>query len=90
MQLPLPDHVHRLDSGNELHCAPERFKPQHWICDSLHDPVVLLDDVVEILRLAQLDVQTSTIVDAVDCRSVGTAFVDGDFLGQAVQIDGAL
>jgi hypothetical protein len=59
-QLPLLDHVHGLDSGDQLHCAPERFEPQHWICDSLHSSVVLLDDIVEVFALASFDIEQVT------------------------------
>ena len=52
--------------------------------------MVLLDDVVEVLDLAHLDVRTGIGLNAFDGRRVRTALVDRDFLGHAVQIDGAL
>ena len=51
-QLPLLDHVHGLDSGEQFHRSPERLTSKHRICDSLHSPVILLGDVVENLALA--------------------------------------
>ena len=60
------------------------------MCDSLHGPAVLLDEVIEILRLAQSDVQAGVGSHAANGRGVGAAFVDSDLRGQAMQIDGAL
>jgi hypothetical protein len=48
VQLPLLQHMHCLDAGNQSLCTPERFEAQHWTGDSLHRPVILLDEVVEI------------------------------------------
>ena len=66
VQLPLLDHVHGLDSGEQFPRTPERLESQHRICDSLHSPVILLDDVVEDLALAQLNVKAGVLIDAVD------------------------
>ncbi len=52
--------------------------------------MALRDNIVEIFRLAKFGVQAGVGIDAANGRDVGTAFVDGDFLRQAVQIDGAL
>ena len=52
--------------------------------------MVLLYYIVEILRLPQLNIKTGVNIDTFDSSCVGTAFVDGDLLRQAVQIDGAL
>src|ERR1019366_9887308 len=51
--------------------------------------VVLLDDVVEVLRLAQPDVCAGVSAHSLDGRRVGAALVDGDLLRHAVQFDGA-
>ena len=56
VQLPLLDHVHGINSGDQFVRAPKRLEAHHRICDSLHRPVVLLDKVVEILGLAKFDV----------------------------------
>ena len=90
MQLPLLDHVHGLDSGEQFPRTPERLESEHRICDSLHSPVILLDDVVEDLALAQLNVKAGVLIDAVDSGRVGSIFVDGYLLRQAMQVDGSL
>jgi hypothetical protein len=71
-KLPLLDHVHGLDAGEQLPRTPERLEAQHRIRDPFHSPVVLLHDVVEILRLAQFNVQAGVCIDTVDGRRVGT------------------
>ena len=53
-------------------------------------PVVLLDDVVQVFVLEHQDVNTGISLDTFNSRRVGTAIVNGDFLGQAVLADGAL
>ena len=52
--------------------------------------MVLLDDVVQIFGLPQCNIKASIFIDAFDGGRVGPAFVDGNFLGQIVQIDGVL
>ena len=52
--------------------------------------MILLDEVVEVFRLAQLDVWAGIGTHALDGRRVGAAPVDRDLLGQTVQLDGAL
>ena len=56
VELAFLDDVHRLDARQNDACAAERFEAHHRPHDPLDGPVVLLDDVVEVLRLAQLDV----------------------------------
>ena len=87
---PFFDHVHGLDSSEKLQSAAERYESQHWICDSLDGPVDLLDDVVEVLALAHLDIKAGVNVDVVDRGCVGTAFVNGDLLWQTMQVDGTV
>ena len=71
-------------------CAPKRLEPEHRIRYTLHGPVVLLDDVVQIFGLTKFNIKSGVLFDAANGRSVGTAFVDGNFLVQTVQIDGVL
>ena len=52
--------------------------------------VVLFDEVVQVIRLANLDGQAAVGLDARDGGCIRAALVDGDLLGYAVQVDGAL
>ena len=82
--------MHGLDSCDEDSSAPKRLESEHRACDSFDRPVVLLEDVVQVFVLAHQDVDTGISLDTFNGRRIGTALVDGDFLGQAVQVDGAL
>ena len=55
-ELAFVDHVHDLDAGDEDARATKELEPEHGSHDAFDCPVILLDDVVEVLRLAQLDV----------------------------------
>ena len=49
--------------------------------------MVLLDDVVEVFRLAQHNVDAGVSLDALNGRCVGATLVDGDLLWHVVQVD---
>ena len=50
--------------------------------------MVLFDDVVQVLRLAHLDVRTRVGSNTLNGRPVGAALVDGYLFGRTVQADG--
>jgi len=87
VELALLDHVHRLDAGDQRTCAAKVLEPEHGPHDSLDGPVILLDEVVEVLRLTHLDVGARVGADALDGCRVGAALVDGDLFWNAVQVD---
>ena len=70
--------------------AVERLESQHRPHDPFDGPVVLLDDVVQILDSPQFDVGTGVSPNALDGRLVGAALVDGDLLRYVVQLFDAL
>jgi hypothetical protein len=45
-QLPLSDHVHRLDPRQHNPRAAHRFEAQHRSCDALDRAMILLNDVI--------------------------------------------
>ena len=51
VELRLLDHKHGLDTGDECPCAAKRLEAEHRPHDAFDGPMVLFDDVVEILRL---------------------------------------
>ena len=65
------------------------LKTQHGPDDAFDGPVILLDDIVEVLRLALHDRHTGVGLHAVDGGRVGAALIDRDRLGQAMPADGA-
>ena len=50
-ELAFLDHVHRLDAGDRRACAAKVLGPERRSHDALDGPVVLLDQVVEVLGL---------------------------------------
>ena len=56
VHLPLADHVHGFDSGDDDSCPPKRLESEYLSGDSFDGPVVLLDDVVQVLVLSHQDI----------------------------------
>ena len=79
--------MHGFDTANDDASAAKGLESQHGPCDPFNGPMVLVDDVVEILRLAHQDGKTTVGLDADDGGLVGPAFVDRDFLRHVVQAD---
>ena len=82
-QLPLSDHVHRLDTRQQDPRAAQGFETQHGPSNSLDGTMVLLDNVIQVFALAPLNVSLMAGVVAIDCCGVGTALVDRDLLSSA-------
>ena len=80
------DHLHGLDAGDKNARAVKSFEAERGSHNRRDGSMVLLDDVVEVLDLTQFEVG----LNALDGCSVGTALVNGNFLRQAMQPDGAL
>jgi len=89
LELPLLDHVHGLDAHDDGASAAKRLEPEHWSHDAFDGAVILLDQIVEVLRLPYLDVRTTVGAHSHDRCRVGAALVDRDLLGHAVPVDGA-
>ena len=53
--LPLPDHVHGLDTGQQNARTTERLEAEHGAGNAFDGAMVLLHDVVQILHLAQFN-----------------------------------
>lgn len=60
------------------------LNPKHGPCDAFDGSMVLLDDIIQVLRLAQRNGQTAVGLDADDGGRVGAAPVDNAFLGHIV------
>ncbi len=90
IELALVDHVHGLDAGDQGTRAAKVLEPEHGSDDALDRPVILFDDIVELLALPQLDLGAQVSAQAHDGRCIGPALVDRDLVGDTVQIHGAL
>jgi hypothetical protein len=56
-QPPFSEHRHRLNTHKGRLSRLKRFEPQREPCDPFHTTTTLLDDVVEILDLAEVLLQ---------------------------------
>jgi hypothetical protein len=79
--------VHHFDAAQQDPGAAKRFKSQHRPRASLDRPMVLLDEIVEIFGLADLDRRYTISIDGFERGEIGTAFVDGHRLGDAILSD---
>jgi len=66
--LPFPDHLHDLDSGKNALSVNEAFETQHRSGDPFYRPVILLNDVVEILALAQGNVGVEFGIETISVK----------------------
>lgn len=88
--LPLSEHMHHFDAGQDDASTTKILEAHHRFDNAFDGPVVLLDDVVQILDLTDLDGRFRFGVDRLEGRQIGSAFVHGDRLRHAVLADGFL
>ena len=79
--------MHGFDAGDQDSGAAKVLESEHRARDPFNRPVGLLNDIVELVRLAHRDGKAGVGLDADDGGRVGTALVDGDFLRHVVQTD---
>ena len=77
--------MHHLDPRQRVLRRPEGFEAQHRPNDPFHCPVILLDDIVEILRLAKLNGLSLLAVVALDCGCIGATLLNRDLFGYATE-----
>jgi hypothetical protein len=80
--------VYGLDIGADSGSQVEGLETEHGSGSLLDGPVILLDEIVEVLRLAKLDRQLAAGGHAVHGRGVGAALADGDFFGRVGPANG--
>jgi hypothetical protein len=78
--LPLPNYVYRFVSPD---CSPrclEIEEPECGVNSPFDEPMVLLDDIIEVLRLSQLSEvgEGSFFLQLLDRRGIGWIFIDVD------------
>ena len=88
VHLPLADHVHGFDSGDDDSCTPKRLESEYRPGDSFDGSMVLLDDVVEVFALTHQDIDAGVSLDAINGCCVGATLVDSDLLWRIVQVVG--
>jgi hypothetical protein len=85
--LPLRNHVHELDTAQQNAGTTKGLEPEHRPGTALDSPMVLFDDVVQILVLADPDRRVALRVEGLERGQICTTFIDLDRLGLAVLID---
>ena len=68
-ELTFADHVHDLDASDQDSGAAESLETEHRAHDALDGPMVLLDDVVEVLRARALASECGALAQVQSARS---------------------
>jgi hypothetical protein len=87
LQLPLANHVHEFNAGKDDARTAESLESHHRSDDAFDSAVILLDDVVQILALADLDRCRPLGVKRFERSQIDAALVHGDRFGLAVLAD---
>ena len=82
--LPLLDHVHQFNPGQRFLCGVKTLESQHRTTLALDTPVILFNDVVEILALTDLTALAVGVIVVVDRGCICTTFIDIDEAGFAI------
>lgn len=81
--------MHSFNTSEQNTRATKILEAEHRSDDALDGPMILLDDVVQILHLTQFNWRAGVGLNTPDGSRIGTTLVDGDLVGQAVLTDGA-
>ena len=79
-QLPLANRVHDFNAGNRTPGGPKGFEAEHGTREPFHGSMVLLDDIIQILGVADHDSRLVRLIVVRNCCRVRAAFIDRDFL----------
>jgi len=74
-QLPLSDHVHRLDTRQQGPRAAQRLETQHWPSNTLEGTMVLLDNVIHMWTTPACKGFRSCFGDMVRCSHMSGLLV---------------
>ena len=85
--MSLTYHVHELKTGDGVLGCVEGLKAEGRDHLLLHEAMVLLHDVIEVLALPDLDLGAGLFVVRLDARGVRAALVDVDLVWNAVALD---
>ena len=75
--LPLLDHMHHFDAGQDDAGTTKIFEAKHRSGDAFDGPMVLLDHVIQVLDLTNRDGRLPLGVHRVQRGQIRAAFVDG-------------
>lgn len=86
--LTLGDHVHELNAAQQNAGTTKILEAEHGPSASLDGSVILLDNVIQILVLANLNRCLPLRVECVQRSQVRTAYINCHRLWRAVLVDG--
>jgi hypothetical protein len=87
VHLPLADHMHQFDAGQDDASTPEILETHHWFDDAFDGPVILLHDVIQVLVLANLDQCRALGVERFERGQIGAALIHGNRFGLTVLVN---
>jgi hypothetical protein len=73
-------HVYQFNSTQSATGRVEGFEADHWPDDPFDGPVVLLNQVVQILALMDFDVLAGFLLKRLDSGRIGAALIDRDLV----------
>jgi hypothetical protein len=85
--LPFANHMHDLDARQNDARTPKILEAHHRFDDTFDGPVILFDNVIQVLALANPDRRFPLGIDGLKRCKVGPAFIYGDRLWRAVLVD---
>src|SRR5262245_36423411 len=81
-QLSLAQGMHDFYAGNRTAHRPKGLEAQHRPHLAFHRAVILLDDVIQIFRVADSDSGLVHLIVMLNRRRIRPTLIDGDFLGE--------
>ena len=79
-QLLFANRMHDLNAGNRTPGGPKGFEAEHWTREPFHGAMVLLNDIIQILGVADYDRRLVRLIVVRNCCRVRATFIDRDFL----------
>ena len=74
------DHAHEFDALQGDPGRGKGFKPHHRLNDPFDQSMILLNQIVQVLDLAYLDLLTGFLLECIDGCGIGATLVDRDLV----------
>ena len=86
--MPFLEHADQFNPSQSFLRRAETLESQHRTTLAFDTPVILFDDVIEVLALANLDALIVVIIVLMDCGHIRATFVDIDESGFTISVNG--
>jgi hypothetical protein len=84
------NHVYQFNALQSDAGRTKRFKAEHWPDDPLDGPMVLFDEIIQILALAYLERMTGFLLKCLESSRIGATLIDSDLVWQTLLTNGFL